>query len=419
MSEPWLSIIGIGEDGLHGLGDGSRSALVHAQHVFGGPRHLALADVGSRGIAWPVPFDVAPVLALRGQPVVVLASGDPFWFGAGGSLAAHLQPGEWVAHPAPSTFALAASRLAWRLEAVHCFGLHAAPFERTRSSLHPGAQLLCLLRDAAGVGEFAQWLTAQGCGASAVWVLEALGGPRERIRQTTAAGWQTQTSQHTVRAEPVEALRQAQGERAMEWTDIQTPVAVAVQVVGAPGLPRTPGLPDAGFASDGQITKSPIRALTLAALAPRPGEHLWDLGAGSGSVSVEWCLAGGTSSAVEQHAERVNNIRSNAANFGIDHRLTVHHGHTPDLLASLPTPNAIFVGGGFDLALFAQLQANAPQGTRLVVNAVTLETESALLQLHAQQGGELLRIELAQAAPLGRMRGWQPSRPVVQWSVTL
>ena len=427
LSNPWLTVIGIGEDGLHGLGDGSRSALACAQHVFGGPRHLALADVGSRGIAWPVPFDVAPVLALRGQPVVVLASGDPFWYGAGGSLAAHLQPGEWVAHPAPSTFSLAAARLAWRLEAVHCFGLHAAPFERTRSSLHPGAQMLCLLRDAAAVGEFAQWLTAQGYGDSNVWVLEALGGPRERIRQSTATALHTQTSPHPVRAEPVEALqpaqdrllRPAQGERAVDWTDIQTPVAVAVHVVGAPGLPRSPGLPDAGFASDGQITKSPIRALTLAALAPRPGEHLWDLGAGSGSVSVEWCLAGGSSSAVEQHAERVSNIRSNAANFGIYHRLTVHHGHTSDLLASLPTPQAIFVGGGFDLALFAQLQAAAPQGTRLVVNAVTLETESALLQLHAQHGGELLRIELAQAAPLGRMRGWQPARPVVQWSVTL
>jgi precorrin-6Y C5,15-methyltransferase (decarboxylating) len=256
---------------------------------------------------------------------------------------------------------------------------------------------LCLLRDAAAVGDFAQWLTAQGCGASALWVLEALGGPRERIRHTTAA--------------------------ALDFADIQTPVAVAVQVASNDatfkGLPRTPGLPDAGFANDGQITKSPIRALTLAALAPRPGEHLWDLGAGSGSVSVEWCLAGGSSSAVEQHAERVTNIRSNAANFGIDHRLTVHHGHTPDLLASLPPPHAIFVGGGFDLALFARLQAAAPQGTRLVVNAVTLETESALLQLHAQHGGELLRIELALAAPLGRMRGWQPSRPVVQWSVTL
>ena len=393
MSEPWLSIIGMGEDGLHGLGDGSRSALAQAQHVFGGARHLALADVGNRGREWPMPFDTAPVLALRGQPVTVLASGDPFWFGAGGSLANHLVPGEWQAFPVPSTFSLAASRLGWRLESVHCFGLHAASFGRTRAALHSGAQLLCLLRDGPAVHDFAQWLTQQDGGASAVWVLEALGGPRERIRQSTA--------------------------HAVDFADIQSPVAVAVQVFGPLGLPNTPGLPDSGFAHDGQITKSPIRALTLSALAPRPGEHLWDLGAGSGSVSVEWCLAGGTCSAVEQNAERVANIRANAACFGIDHRLAVHQGATQDLLAKLSPPNAVFVGGGFDVALFGSLQSAAPAGCRLVVNAVTLETESALLQLHAQHRGELLRIELSQAAPLGRMRGWQPSRPVVQWSVTL
>ena len=393
MSEPWLSIIGIGEDGLHGLGDGSRSALARAQHVIGGARHLALADAGGRGLEWPLPFDVAPVLALRGQPVAVLASGDPFWFGAGGSLASHLAPGEWQAFPVPSTFSRAASRLAWRLEQVHCFGLHAAPFARTRPALHGGAQLLCLLRDGPAVRDFAQWLTRQGWGTSRVWVLEALGGPRERIRQCPA--------------------------HALDFADIQSPVAVAVQVTGPLGVPRTPGLPDGGFAHDGQITKSPIRALTLGALAPRPGEHLWDLGAGSGSVSVEWCLAGGTSSAVEQHAERVVNICANAASFGMDHRLTVHHGATQDLLGRLPTPQAIFIGGGFDMDLFAAVQSAAPPGCRLVVNAVTLETESALLQLHAQHGGALLRIELAQAAPLGRMHGWQPSRPVVQWSVTL
>ena len=393
MSEPWLSIIGMGENGLHGLGNGSRSALAQAQHVFGGARHLALAGVGSRGSEWPLPFDVAPVLALRGQPVAVLASGDPFWFGAGGSLAAHLAPGEWLAFPSPSTFSLAASRIGWRLEQVHCFGLHAAPFARTRSALHGGAQLLCLLRDGQAVQDFAQWLTQQGDGASKIWALEALGGPRERIRQSTA--------------------------NALDFADIQSPVAVAVQVVGPLGLANAPGLPDSYFAHDGQITKSPIRALTLSTLAPRPGEHLWDLGAGSGSVSVEWCLAGGTASAVEQTAERVINIRANAASFGIDHRMSVHHGTSEDLIAGLPTPQAMFVGGGFDMALFNALQSIAPTGCRLVVNAVTLETESALLQLHAQHGGELLRFELAQAAPLGRMRGWQPGRPVVQWSVAL
>ncbi|APW36575.1 cobalamin biosynthesis bifunctional protein CbiET [Rhodoferax koreense] len=396
MVEPWLSIIGIGEDGLAGLSDGSRHALARAQHVFGAPRHLALAEAGERGRCWPVPFDVTPVLALRGTPgqaVAVLASGDPFWFGAGGSLCAQLSPGEWTAWPAPSTFALAAARLGWRLEATQCFGLHATAFAHSRAALHPGQRLICLLRDSAAVGDYARWLAALGFGPSRLWVLEALGGPKERVRATTAQG--------------------------CAWTDVQAPVAVAVEVDGAPGLPRSAGLPDADFAHDGQITKSPVRALALSALAPRPGERLWDIGAGSGSVSVEWCLAGGLSTAIEQQPQRVANIQANVQGFGLSHALTVVHGHAPEALAGLPPPQAIFVGGGFDMALAAVLPGLAPRGCRLVVNAVTLETEAALLQCHAVHGGELLRIELAHAAPLGRMRGWQPSRPVVQWRTVL
>ncbi len=383
----------MGEDGLHGLSDGSRSALANARHVVGGPRHLALAQAGERGIAWPVPFDIAPVLALRGQPVAVLASGDPFWFGAGGSLAKHLDAHEWQAFPAPSTFAWAASRLGWALETTHCFGLHATPFATTRQALHSGQRLLCLLRDGPAVADYAQWLTDLGAGDSRVWVLEALGGPRERVREATA--------------------------RSCDFADVAAPVAIAVEVAGFTGMARTPGRPDTDFAHDGQITKSPVRALTLAALAPRQGEHLWDLGAGSGSIAVEWCLAGGTASAVEQHAERVANIQANAQQFGVAAALTVVHGPALQALQSLPKPDAVFVGGGFDLALFEALRAVVSQGCRLVVNAVTLETESALLQLQALHGGELLRIELAHAAPLGRMRGWQPSRPVVQWSTQL
>ena len=393
VSKPWLSIIGLGEDGLAGLGDASRLALSAAEVVFGAPRHLALADIGSRGRAWPLPFDVAPVLALRGQRVAVLASGDPFWFGVGGSLSAHLSPAEWQVFPAPSTFSLAAARLGWRLEGTACFGLHATPFAHTRHALHPGQRLICLLRDGTAVGEFARWLTQHGFGASDFWVLEALGGVRERLRQTTAAGF--------------------------VFADVAAPVAVALQVAGAAGLPRSAGLPDTHFAHDGQITKSPVRTLTLAALAPRPGQHLWDVGAGSGSISVEWCLTGGHASAIEQHAERVANIHRNRDRFGLGKSLRVIEGLAPNALAALAPPAAIFVGGGFNMALFEALKTAAPPGCRLVVNAVTLETESLLLALHASHGGELLRIELAHAAPLGRMRGWVPARPVVQWSALL
>ncbi len=386
---------------MAGLCDASRLALSTADIVFGGPRHLALAEIsagvdagaGARGRTWPVPFDLAPVLAQRGQRVAVLASGDPFWFGVGGSLSSHLSPSEWQVFPAPSTFSLAAARLGWRLENTTCLGLHATPLTSSRRALHPGQRLICLLRDAAAVGEFAGWLNELGFGASGLWVLEALGGPRERIRSTTAVG--------------------------LDFFDVVAPVAVALEVAGAAGLASSPGLPDASFAHDGQITKSPIRALTLAALAPRPGLHLWDIGAGSGSVSVEWCLAGGHATAIEQNTDRVANIRSNVQSFGLGQSLQVVEGLAPAALAGLAPADAIFVGGGFNGAMFEQLKASAAPACRLVVNAVTLETEAVLAALHAAHGGELLRIELAHAAPLGRMRGWVPARPVVQWSVVL
>ena len=393
MSKPWLSIIGLGEDGVPGLCDASRLALSAADIVFGGPRHLALADAGTRGRAWPVPFDVAPVLALRGQRVAVLASGDPFWFGVGGSLSVHLPAEQWQAFPAPSTFSLTAARLGWRLEDTACFGLHAEPFATTRVALHPNQRLICLLRDGAAVGDFARWLAELGLGASCLWVLEALGGPRERVRKTAAS--------------------------VCDFSDVISPVTIALEVAGAAGLSRSAGLPEAGFAHDGQITKAPVRALTLAALAPRPGMHLWDIGAGSGSISVEWCLAGGHSTAIEQHTDRVANIRSNIENFGLGKSLTVIEGLAPDALAGLALPDSIFVGGGFNAPLFEVLKTVAPSACRLVVNAVTLETEAVLAALHATHGGELLRIELAHAGPLGRLRGWVPARPVVQWTVSL
>lgn len=397
MSDPWLSIIGIGEDGLPGLSAASRAALDAADQVWGAPRHLALAGIeAGRARVWPVPFALDGLLAGRDAAtgalprIAMLVSGDPFWHGAGGSVAQHLAPGAWRAYPAPSTFSLAAARLGWRIEDTLCIGLHAVPFARLRPDLSPGLQAICLMRDGDAPAAFAAWLTEQGFGASDLWVLERLGGPSERIRQTTAA--------------------------AFALTGIAAPVAVALRAKGAPGLPRAPGLPDSGFAHDGQITKAPVRALTLAALAPRAGEMLWDMGAGSGSVSVEWCLAKGRAIAVERRPDRAANIRTNAAAFGVDHRLTVveaDHAALPDL----PPPQAVFVGGGFDAALFAALWPVLPPGARLVVNAVTLETEALLAALHTAHGGELLRIELARAAPLGALRGWRPSRPVVQWAV--
>ncbi|MEM6304303.1 MAG: precorrin-6y C5,15-methyltransferase (decarboxylating) subunit CbiE [Pseudomonadota bacterium] len=392
MGDPWLSLIGMGDDTADALTPASRVALDAAELIFGGPRHLELVGAGARGQAWPVPFDAAPVLAARGRRVVVLASGDPFWFGAGGVLVRALQPGEWRVFPAPSTFALVAGALGWRMEELTCHGLHAAPFARLRSVLAPRARLICLVRDGAAVGDLAEWLCTQGAGAAKLHVCERMGGPHQRVRETTAAEY----SLH----------------------DVAAPVAVGVALPPGVGLSRASGLPDNAFEHDGQITKRPVRALTLSALGPRPGELLWDIGAGSGSVSVEWCLAGGRAIAFERKAGRVQNIQRNNAAFGVDHRMEVREGDAGSLFTGQPGPDAVFVGGGGSATLFAQLFDVLPPGVRIVANGVTLETESLLTQLHRDHGGTLLRIELAQAEPLGRMRGWTPARAVVQWSVT-
>lgn len=389
MSEPWLAIIGLGEDGPAGLGSASRDTLAAADIVFGAPRHLDLAAVGSKGREWPIPFDLAPLMALRGKArVAMLVSGDPFWFGAGGSVSAHLSPNEWRAFPVAGVFSLIAARMGWRLEDCLCLGLHAAPFARLRPVLARGVRVIATLRDGAAVAELAAWLNANGFAEARLTVCEAVGGPRERLR----AG--------------------------ADWSDVQAPAAVAIDGADLPrtaGLSRASGLPDALFQSDGQITKAPIRALTLSALAPRPGELLWDIGGGSGSVSVEWCLAGGRSICLETRADRVANIQANAAAFGLAHRLTARHATAPEGLVGLPAPDAVFVGGGGDAALHAALWPLLPDGARIVANGVTIETEAVLADQHARHGGSLLRLDIAEAAALGRFRDWRAARPVVQW----
>lgn len=393
MGDPWLSIIGMPDDSADALPPASRAALAEAEVIFGGPRHLERASAGTRGRAWPVPFSVEPVLAERGKRVAMLVSGDPFWFGAGGSIVGALDPSEWRSLPAPSTFSLVANALGWRLEEVTCHGLHAAPLAQLRAALRPKGRMICLLRDGDAPAALARFLCEQGAGTAQMHVAERLGGSDARLRAVQADGY--------------------------DLTDVQAPVAVGVDLPDGIGLPRAPGLPDDSFASDGQITKAPVRALTLSALASRQGDLLWDIGAGSGSVSVEFCLAGGRAIAFEQHAARVENITRNIADFGLNARMQVTHGRAPEVWAGHPLPDVVFVGGGGNVALYDALLPALPAGTRLVANGVTLETEALLAQLHAAHGGSLLRIELAQAAPLGTMRGWQPLRPVVQWSVTL
>nr|WP_170619484.1 precorrin-6y C5,15-methyltransferase (decarboxylating) subunit CbiE [uncultured Ruegeria sp.] len=395
---PWLTVLGLGEDGLDGLSPASRQVLDRAEVVMGPPRHLALVpENGAERIAWPVPFaDGLPILTgLRGRATVVLASGDPFWFGAGSVIARNFDPGEWLALPGQSTFSLAAARLGWPLESTLTFGLHAAPLTRLRPHLSPGLRAILLLRNGAAVAELANYLTETGFADTQLHVMEALGGPRERARSVSLTEALLGTFEH--------------------------PVCVGLDVAGAGrALPKASGKPDEIFETDGQITKRPIRALTLSALAPQRGEHLWDIGGGTGSISIEWlmCDPSLTATTIEPRADRAERIRRNADTLGQD-RLNVVHGTAPGALDGLTPPDVVFIGGGLSVDLLEWLQSNLPQGTRLVANAVTLESEALLAQWHEERGGDLLRIELSHAAPLGPRRGWKAAYPVVQWSVTL
>jgi precorrin-6Y C5,15-methyltransferase (decarboxylating) len=400
-SPRWLSIVGIGEDGVEGLSATARGLIGAAEIVFGGRRHLALAAPLIRGAArpWPSPFDGAAdeVLRHRGRQVCVLASGDPFHYGVGAVLARTIDPREMNVLPTPSAFSLAAARLGWSLPQTALLSVHGRTLDLVRPHLQSGAHILALTSDGEGPGALAKLLAEIGFGASRLTVLEALGGPRERIRTTRASDYSFGV---------VDALN-----------------TVAVEVEASPGarvLARAAGLADHLFEHGGQITKREVRAVTLSSLAPCRGELLWDIGAGSGSVAIEWMLADPSTRAIaiERHAERAARIRRNAAAFGVP-GLEVVEGAAPAALSGLVTPDAIFVGGGAtDGGVLDSAARVLRPGGRLVVNAVTLETEALLLARHAALGGELVRIAIARADAVGRMTGWRPAMPVTQWQWT-
>lgn len=393
MANPWLSIIGIHPSGRDGLSAAARQELDDASVVFGSPRHLALGQVGERGRPWPVPFSVEPVLQLRGTArVAVLVSGDPFHFGAGASLAKHLEVGEWRNHPQPSTFSWIAGELGWSQEHIHCLGLHARPMETLTPLLSEGARFICLLRDGDAAHSLASWLCEQGWGSSAMWLVSNAGSAEQSIRRALAEHMLGQLLN-----EPANA-----------------PVSAAFEARGGQGLVQVPGRSVDQFVHDGQITKSPVRAMTLAALAPRKGECLWDLGAGSGSVSIEWCLAGGEAVCVEQHAARVAGIAQNAQRYAVSLRV-IHGNALSSLHAMSPQPQAVFVGGGFDMDLFNALCNHLQAPWRLVVNAVALQTQALLMELHRVHGGQLLQLQWSEAQPLGSMQSWNSARPLIQW----
>ena len=397
----WLTLIGLGEDGPAGLGAHAQALISASPIVYGGARHLDLAAPLIRGKThrWLSPLErsIEHLLARRGTPVVVLASGDPFWFGIGATLSRHIPADEMHAIPAPSSFSLAAARLGWPLQDVVTLSLHGRPLDLIRPHLHHGRRIIALTSDAAAPAAIAALLTALGFGQSKLTLLEAMGGSKERIGQHRAAGF----------ARPV--------------VDPLNVCAIDIVAdVGARIIPFAAGLDDALFQHDGQITKREIRALTLSALAPRHGELLWDIGAGSGSIGIEWLLVDPSlrAIAIEASGGRIQRIRENAGNFGVP-GLQVVEGSAPQALAGLPSPDAIFVGGGGSDpgVMDAALDALKPGG-RIVANAVTTEMEAVLLALHAGRGGSLTRIDIARVAPIGSMSGWRPAMPVTQWSWT-
>lgn len=381
----WLTIVGIGEDGLDGLSPAVRALVDSAEVLVGGERHLAMAPGGQERHPWPTPFAAGRDLLERLRPrrVAVLASGDPMWFGAGATLARWFDPAEVTVAPHPGAFSLAAARLKWPLQEVSCLSAHGRPLAALALHFQPGRRLLVLSEDGATPPALAALLAERGFAASRVTVLERLGGPAERVIPITEG--------------PFDPLN-----------------LVAVEVAGGPGLPLVPGLPDDAFEHDGQLTKREVRAVTLSSLAPLPGRLLWDVGAGSGSVGIEWMRAGGRAVAIEDRPDRAARIARNAVRLGVP-GLEIIQARAPD---GLPwsDPDAVFVGGGVSVpgVLDACWQALRPGG-RLVANAVTTQAEAVLLGFHAAHGGELIRLSVTRLEPTGRFHAWAPAAPVTQY----
>ena len=391
MTAPWLTIVGIGEDGIDGLSPAARALVECADILVGGERHLTLVgEIAAEKRTWPSPFAQGRALleSLRGRRVVVLASGDPMWFGIGATVTRWFDPADMTVIPHPGAFSLAAARLGWPVQDCLCLTVHGRPLAALALHFQPGRRLLVLGEDGGSPAAIAALLAESGFAGSRLVALERLGGPHERIHE--GAG-------------PADPL-----------------AVIAVEIVANPGarpLSLVPGLPDDAFLHDGQLTKREIRAATLAALAPLPGQMLWDIGAGSGSVAIEWMRAGGVAIALEPRPERAERIALNAARLGVP-GLTLIRAAAP---AGLPTgtPDSVFVGGGVSApgVLDASWSALA-SGGKLLANAVTAEGEAALLAFHSAHGGELTRLSVARLGAVGQFHSWHAAMPVTQYCGT-
>ena len=395
---PWLSIVGIGEDGLEGLSAAARALVAQAELLVGGERHLAMVpEDGRERLVWPKPLSAAfdAIAARKPRPVCILATGDPLCFGVGRQLLKRFPIEEVAVLPSPSAFSLACARLGWSLPDVETLTVHGRPVEGLHPFLQPGARLVILSAGAQSPAEVAALLCARGYGRSEIVVLENMGGPAERRVTARADEWS-----------------------AASVSELNT---IAVRCEAEPGtalLPRSPGLPDASFRHDGQLTKREVRAATLAALAPLPDQRLWDVGAGCGSIAIEWMRAAPRTAAVavESRSERIALIAENAATLGAP-RLQVVEGRAPEALEGLEAPDAVFIGGGATApGLFEACWSALRPGGRLVANVVTLEGEAALGRWRQEVGGALTRIAVSRAEPVGEFLGWRPLMPVTQFA---
>jgi precorrin-6Y C5,15-methyltransferase (decarboxylating) len=395
----WLTIIGIGEDGYDGLSSSAKQAIGRAEIIVGSQRTLAFMPDGSaKQVEWPQPFSavVDALRAMRGKTTVVLATGDPMNFGAARKILEFIPINEISIHPHLSAFTLAASKLGWSLPDCDCFTIHGRPAANLETFIQPDAKLLVLTQDAGSIAECATRLSERGFGDSHMTVLENLGGASERVTSFTAATLPT-----------------------VAWSNLNTLAVHCIAGEKARLWSRVGGLPDDAFIHDGNITKREVRAATLAALAPAPGQVLWDIGAGSGSVAIEWMRStrGCEAIAIEEKPERCVAIASNADALGAA-RLKVVQNKAPDGLLGLAQPHAIFIGGGIDdKDVFETAWGALRVGGNLVANCVTLEGDSRLIGLQKIHGGDLVRMDVSHLTHVGPMRAMRPRMSVLQWRV--
>ncbi len=400
--DQWLSVVGIGEAGWPELSGVGRSLVEQASLIVGGARHLAMLppQIQTERLIWssPLQASIQQILSRRGQPVCVLASGDPLCYGIGATLLRQVELSEITILPAVSAFSLAAAKLGWAAEQVEQLSLCGRPLALLQPLLYPGAKLLILSADRQTPAQVAQILHERGFGLSQITVLEHLGGSQERRIDGIAANW----------AEPSQIPA---------FADLNSIALSCIAAANAQPLSRLAGLPDAVYQHDGQLTKREVRAMTLAALAPLPGQLLWDIGAGCGSISIEWlrshprCRA----IAIEPQPSRLHHITQNAISLGTP-SLEIVSGKAPEALQGLAQPDAIFIGGGFttDQLLETCWTALRPGG-RLVANAVTVETERQLFDGQQRLGGSLTRLAVQRAEPVGKFLGWKALAPITQW----